>query len=93
MTYFPEFGDPVVYSLTASRSIERWDNVPKTLEEIYNETMADPNPLPRFSFELLMVFATPVILLAAFIIVIIVLRKKRRARRFRTPKPAKRYVK
>ena len=93
MTYFPEFGDPVVYSLTASRSIERRDNVPKTLEEISNETMADPNPLPRFSFELQMVIATPVILLAVFFIVIVVLRKKRRARRFRTPKPAKRYVK
>lgn len=93
MTYFPEFGDPVVYSLTASRSIERRENVPKTLEEIYEETMADPNPLPRFSFELLMIFAAPFLLIIALVAVIVILRKKRRSRRFHTPKPAKRYVK
>ena len=40
MTYFPQYGDPVVYSLTASRSVARRENAPKTLEEIINETQA-----------------------------------------------------
>ena len=35
MTYYPPSGDPVVYSLVASRSVERRDNAPKTLQEIY----------------------------------------------------------
>ena len=93
MTYFPEFGDPVVYQLTASRSIERRVNVPKTIEEIYNETYADPNPLPRFSFELALIFASPFLVIAALVAAVIFLHKKRRSHRFRTPKPANRYVK
>ena len=93
MTYFPQYGDPVVYSLTASRSVARRENAPKTLEEIISETMADPNPFPPFSFELLMVFLGPVLILAALAAGILVLRKRRRGHRMKTPKPSHRYVK
>ena len=64
-----------------------------TLEEIISETMADPNPFPPFSFELLMVFLGPVLILAALAAGILVLRKRRRGHRMKTPKPSHRYVK
>ena len=93
LTYFPQYGDPVVYLLTASRSVARRENVPKTLEEIISETYADPNPFPPFSFELAMVFLGPVIILSGIIIGLIILRKRRRFLRMKTPKPSRRYVK
>ena len=45
----------MVYSLTASRTVEKRENVPKTLEEIIAETNADPNPFPPFGLELAMI--------------------------------------
>ena len=50
LTYFPETGEPVVYQLTAARSVEKRENVPKTLDEIRLETYEDPNPFPPFNF-------------------------------------------
>ena len=93
MTYFPQYGDPVVYNLIASRTVARRENAPKSLEEIINETYADPNPFPPFSFELAMVFLGPALILAAFISGILILRKRHRGRRMKTPKPSRRYVK
>ena len=93
MTYYPQYGDPVVYLLTASRSVVRRENVPKTLEEIVNETYADPNPLPPFSFNLLMIFLSPVIVIGILIGAIIFIRKRQRAHRMKAPKPSHRYVK
>ena len=93
MTYFPAYGDPVVYLLTASRSVARRENVPKTLEEIINETYADPNPLPPFSFELLMVFLTPLLVISVFFTAALILRKKQRAHKMKAPRPSHRYVK
>ena len=93
MTYFPERGEPAVYALTASRSVEKRENVPKTLEEIINETNADPNPFPPFNFEFVVTVFGPVFILAALFIFIHRKRKKRRTHRLRTPKPVNRYVK
>lgn len=93
MTYYPQYGDPVVYLLTASRSVARRENVPKTLEEIVNETYADPNPLPPFSFNLLMIFLSPVIVIGILVGAIIFIRKRQRAHRMKAPKPSHRYVK
>lgn len=93
MTYYPAYGDPVVYNLSASRSVARRENVPKTLEEIVNETNADPNPFPPFSFELLMIFLAPVVIIALLVGLVIYLLKKQHTRRLRTPKPSHRYVK
>ena len=93
MTYYPQYGDPVVYLLTASRSVARRENAPKTLEEIVRETYADPNPLPPFSFDLLVIFLFPVLVLGAIVGLIVFLRRKQRAYRMKTPKPSHRYVK
>ena len=93
MTYFPSFGDPVIYSLTASRSVARRENAPKTLEEIINETYSDPNPFPRFSFDLLMVFLSPVLGVCMIVLLVLFIRKRKRSRQMKTPKPSHRYVK
>lgn len=93
LTYFPEHGDPAVYSLTASRSVAQRDNVPKTLEEIIAETYADPNPFPPLSFELVMIFLTPVLLIVILVLLIHFRRKKRNTGKMHTPKPVNRYVK
>ena len=93
MTYYPQYGDPVVYLLTASRSVARRENAPKTLEEIVNETYADPNPFPPFSFELLMVFLMPLLIIGSLITGFIVFIRRQRAHRMKTPKPSHRYVK
>ena len=93
MTYFPPYGDPVVYALTASRSVARRENAPKTLEEIINETNSDPNPFPPFSFELFMVFAAPVLIVACLVFGILYLHKRLHTHNMKTPKPSHRYVK
>ena len=93
MTYYPAYGDPVIYNLTASRSVARRENVPKTLEEIVNETYADPNPFPPFSIELLLIFLAPLCIIAFLILLPIVLLRKQHARHLKTPKPSHRYVK
>ena len=93
MTYFPEKGDPAVYTLSASRGVDQRENMPKTLEQIIAETYADPNPFPPFSFELAMILLGPPLMIAALIIFLVIRRKKRSAHRLRAPKPVNRYVK
>ena len=93
MTYFPSFGDPVVYSLTASRSVARRENTPKTLEEIISETYNDPNPFPPFSIDLALIFLAPMMLLGILILAIVAVRRKIKTRKMKTPKPINRYVK
>ena len=93
MTYFPAGADPAVYSLNASRSVEKRDNVPKTLEEIIAETNADPNPFPPFSFELVMILFGPPLLIAGLIAFLIIRHKKKGAHKLRVPKQVNRYVK
>ena len=93
MTYFPERGDPAVYSLTASRGVEKRENAPKTLEEIIAATYADPNPFPPFGFELAMILFGPPLLVAGLIVFFVLRRKKKGAHKLRAPKPVNRYVK
>ena len=93
MTYFPEDGDPVVYNLLASRSIDKRANAPKTLEEIVAETEADPNPFPPFTFEMGMYIAVPVLGLLIFIKIMRKVAHRRRVRNARMPKPTSRYLK
>ncbi len=61
MTYYPENGgSPVVYDLVASRSIERRENAPLSLEEIEAIVFADPNPFPPMSVEFALMLFLPV---------------------------------
>ena len=93
MTYYPDVGDPIVYNLTAARSVDKRENAPKTLDEIVAETYADPNPFPPFSFEIALFIIGPVVLIAALIIVLHRVRKNRRSRHGRIPKPVSRHLK
>ena len=93
MTYFPELGDPIVYSLNAGRSIAARENAPKTLEQIVQETYADPNPLPPFSLEIALIFFSPVLLLAVLVLLLLFLRRKSKGRRARLPHLGRRYPK
>lgn len=93
MTYFPENDDPVVYSLNASRSVEKRDNVPKTLEEIIAETYEDPNPFPPFSFELAMILFGPPLLIAGLVVFFVIRHKRKGTHKLRVPKQVNRYVK
>lgn len=93
MTYYPDQGEPVTYNLTASRSIAKRANAPKTLEEIVAETEADPNPFPPFTFEMGLYIALPILALYLLIHTLRKLRRRRHARYARMPKPGRRYLK
>ena len=93
MTYVPPHGSPVVYHLTASRSIARRENAPKTLAEIVEETYNDPNPLPPLTFEVVMILLLPTIVVAVLITVIILLIRHRKKHAYQTPRPGRRYLK
>ncbi|MBR5961189.1 MAG: D-alanyl-D-alanine carboxypeptidase [Clostridia bacterium] len=93
MTYYNDKGEPFVYSLTSSRSVEKLENAPKTIDEIIAETYADPNPLPPFSFDLALILFGPPLALAGIIFFLVVSRKKRSGHKMRAPRPVNRYVK
>ena len=93
VTYFAENGEAVVYDLVASRTVAVRENVPKTLEQIVQETYADPNPFPEFSLYFAVLFFGPVLLLITFIFLIILLLRRFRKRGARTPRPVNRYLK
>lgn len=93
MTYFPEDGDPVEYTLIASRSIAKRENAPKTLEEIVAETDADANPFPPITLELVAYALLPFFLLWLVIHLLRKLIRKRRIHNARVPKPKSRYLK
>ena len=82
-----------VYNLTASRTVEQRENVPKTLEQIISETYADPNPFPPFGFELAAILFGPPLLLISLIAFLVYRRRKKGKRQMRAPRPVNRYVK
>ncbi len=93
MTWFPEKGDPVVYDLVASRSVAAREDAPKTLEQIIEETYADPNPFPPFNADMAIMLFSPVLLLLTGVLLLRFLLRKRKKRTMRSPKPATRYPK
>lgn len=72
LTYQPEEGNPVVYELVAARSIEARESLAPSLEEIIEEAQNDPNPFPRFTFEL---FLTHILIPAAIVVFLLRLTK------------------
>ena len=93
LTYYPEVGNPVVYELLAGRSIAAREQIAPTSEEIIAAAMADPNPFPRITVELVVLYGVPPVLgifllirLIRFLIKII--RKRIRVKVF---KPTSRY--
>lgn len=94
MLYYDEASaSAVTYNLIASRSIAKRTNVPKTLEEITAETLADPNPFPPFTAEMAAYIIAPFVLLFVLIRIVRKLIRRRRERADRTPKPTQRHFK
>ena len=93
LTYFPESGEPAIYNLVAARSVAVRENVPKTLEQIIQETYADPNPFPPFSFEIAVILFGPFLILLFLVLLIVFMRRWLRNRKTKAPKPVSRYLK
>ena len=93
LTYFPALGDPVVYSLNASRTVSQRENAPKTLEQIVQETYEDPNPFPPLTVELVLLFLSPAILLGLLLLVLRIIFRRRRRRYGAVPRPVSRHLK
>lgn len=93
MTYMPEVGEPVVYNLLATRSIEQRKNAPLTLDQIVAMTEADPNPFPPLTIEILLILLSPFIVLALVILIIALFVRRIRKHYARLPKNSNRYVK
>lgn len=93
LTYYPETGEPSVNVLTASRTIQRRENAPKSLEQIVQETEEDPNPFPPLNSNFILQLVFPVAGLVILILILRKLLKNRRRRSGKTPKPVNRYLK
>ncbi len=83
MTYFDDNGKNYDYYLIASRSVNRRENAPKTIDEIYAAALADPSVLPPMSFRLVLVLSIPVLALVILVILIWLLVRLFRNRGFR----------
>ena len=93
LTYYTEDGVPIVYELTASRSIAAREQLAPTLEQIIAAAESDPNPFPRLTLELVMLYLVfPV--LAVFLTYKLIkstLRAMKKRVRVRAHKPTSRY--
>ncbi len=89
LTFYSENNGTAEYELVATRAIAAREDAPPTLQEIEAYTLADDNPWPRFSLDLLV---PPGALLLALFALIRFLRKHRR-KRAKAPriKPGKRH--
>ena len=93
LTYYPEYGNPVVYELLAGRSIAAREQIAPTAEEIIAAAMEDPNPFPRITVEIVVLYLLlPAAAVYLFIrvvkLLIAFIRKRIRVRAF---KPTSRY--
>ena len=82
LIFYAESGETAEYDLVATRTVAARENAPPTLEQIIAYTMADENPWPRFSWDLLI---PPGALLAVLLLIRRLLRRFRKKR----PKPLK----
>lgn len=93
MTYYPnDGGSAIVYELVASRSVERREDAPLSLEEIETMVYADPNPFPPFTLEMALYIVLP---LGALLLILRLMGRlfHRSGRRHsgRIPKPRNRF--
>ncbi len=93
MTYFLDNGDPVVYNLIASRSVAVRENMPKTVDEIWNETMADPNPLPPLNSDMVLFLFGISLVIWGLLQLLLYLRRRHRRNHGHVPKIGRRYLK
>lgn len=93
LTYYTEEGVPIEYELTASRSIAAREQLAPTVEQIIADAENDPNPFPRLTLELVVLYLI-VPALAVFLTVKLVnlaLKAVRKRVKVRAHKPTSRY--
>lgn len=93
LTYYPERGNPVVYELTASRSIAARDNIAPSIDQIIAAAENDPNPFPRLTVELVVLYVLlPILAVYVAIRVLkLLLRLMKKRTHVKTVKPTSRY--
>ena len=93
LTYYPPEGSPVVFRLVAGRNIAARKSLAPSLEEIRRQAEDDPNPLPRFNFELFFLFILlPLLAVLLLVRLIRVLKKHvKRRKKIKTMAPRNRY--
>ena len=93
LTYYGDSDVPVIYDLVASRSIAAREQLFPTVEQIISEAENDPNPFPRITAELVIVYlilpAAAVFIAVRLIKALFRLIKKRR--KVKAIKPTSRY--
>lgn len=92
MTYFTDSGEMVIYDLRAARTVAARENVPKTLEQLWTETLEEGNPLPRMNSGTLS-FLVLVLIVSFVIYRLILFLLSRRRKQPRIPRVGKRYLK
>ena len=93
LTYYPERSNPVVYELIASRSIAARDNIAPTIDQIVAAAENDPNPFPRLTVELVVLYVLlPILAVYVAIRVLkLLLRLMKKRTHVKTFKPTSRY--
>ena len=91
LTFYSEENGYAEYELVATRSIAMREDAPPTLEQIIAYTNADENPLPRFSWDLLV---PPGLVLLAFVLIVRFIKShiRRRPKPPKLPKMPRRFV-
>ena len=93
LSYYPADGSVVVYNLVATRSVAARESLAPSISEIMERVANDPNPFPRFTFELFFLF---IFLPLLGIVILVYLIRKIRAHakkrtRIHTMGPRERY--
>ena len=93
LSYYPADGSVVVYNLVATRSVAARESLAPSISEIMARVENDPNPFPRFTFELFFVYIfLPLLAILMLILLVRKIRKHMRKRtRVHTMNPRERY--
>ncbi len=92
-TYYGGSDVPVVYDLVASRSIAAREQLFPTVKQIIEDAENDPNPFPRITVELVMLYLVlPALsVIAAVKLIKLLLRFTKKRRKVKAHKPTSRY--
>ena len=93
LTYYKDDGVPLVYDLVASRSIAAREQIAPTVEQIIADAENDPNPFPRLTVELVVLYvllpvAAVVLIVKMFKALLKLFHKRRKVKAY---KPTSRY--
>jgi len=87
LLFYAESGETAEYDLVATRTIEARKDAPPTLEQIVAYTLADENPFPRFTWDLLIPPAG--FLLILYLLLRLIFRRRRKKAKMPNIRPVK----